>query len=162
MWFTALSWEKIGRITTDGAVSEFLISETAQGRTIVTTNIAAGPDCALWFGFVTAVPDPPTVKGVFGSVGIGRITTDGVISKYLLPSPNSMPTFAIAAGPDGALWFAEDFPDKNSKIGRIGQIDENVKADLQTLHWERWVLYLEILASLAIIIPERLKRLHLH
>ena len=163
LWFSAWN-NNIGRITTSGTVTEFAIPAPAPARVAISTNIAVGSDCALWFGFDIWIPGGavPGSFGVGAGAGIGRITTSGEVSKFLLPSSFSKPHFGITSGPDGALWFTEDFPDKNSKIGRIGQIDENVKADLQILHWERWVLYLEILASLAIIIPERLKRLHLH
>jgi sugar lactone lactonase YvrE len=46
---------------------------------------------------------------------IGRITTDGVITKFRIPTPESRPT-SITAGPDGNLWFTE--PDAG-KVGRI-------------------------------------------
>jgi streptogramin lyase len=63
-------------------------------------SIAAGPDGALWF---TALQQ------------IGRITTDGVVTMYTIPTPNAN-AFYITAGPDGALWFTEN---ASNKIGRI-------------------------------------------
>jgi streptogramin lyase len=91
---------------------------------------------------------------------IGRITTTGEFNDFVLSAPMSDPA-GITAGPDGAVWFTgSGF--WGAKIGRIGQSDEDVKADLQTFHWERWILSLEILTSLGIIIARRLKRLHLH
>jgi len=51
--------------------------------------------------------------------------TAQTITGFLLPAstPNSSP-IKMAAGPDGALWFTEGFPDKNSreKIGRINLV----------------------------------------
>src|SRR6266700_8204927 len=54
------------------------------------SGLTAGSDGALWF------TEPSARK-------IGRITTGGAITEYLIPSlaqPGS-----IAAGSDGALWF---------------------------------------------------------
>src|SRR5579883_403985 len=72
--------------------------------------ITAGPDGNLWF----------TEK-----VGnrIGRITPQGQISEFPLPTSNSFPA-EIVSGPDGNLWFTES---SSNQIGRItpqGQISE--------------------------------------
>ena len=45
---------------------------------------------------------------------IGRITPTGTITEFPLPSPDGQPR-AIAAGPDGNIWFGMD----NGDIGRI-------------------------------------------
>ncbi len=66
------------------------------------SHITLGPDGALWF------TDLALGK-------IGRITTDGIVTSYSVPSANSQP-MGIAAGPDGALWFTEW---AGNKIGRI-------------------------------------------
>jgi virginiamycin B lyase len=47
---------------------------------------------------------------------IGRITTGGVITKYVLPVEQGFP-FLITSGPDGALWFTN--PYDNYSVGRI-------------------------------------------
>ena len=112
---------------------------------VAAATVAAGPDGALWF---TA----------HGRHKIGRITTTGEFSEFVIPTPNSG-SGGITAGPDGAVWFTEA---NRARIGRIGQIDEDIKTDVQTFHWERWSLYLAILASSGIIIARRLKPLHLH
>ena len=65
------------------------------------TEIAAGPDGALWF------TSPTTTS-------IGRITTTGVVTNYT-DAGISCPD-GIAAGPDGALWFTNQ---GNNSIGRI-------------------------------------------
>jgi hypothetical protein len=91
LWFTELSLPaaRIGRITTAGVVTSFVLSpEGATGQ------ITAGPDGALWF-----------TGGVFNSVG--RITTSGVVTEYSLPTASSFPT-GIATGSDGALWLVEN------------------------------------------------------
>jgi streptogramin lyase len=56
-------------------------------------SITVGSDGMLWF-----------VE--FNSNKIGRITTDGVISEFNIPTTNSGP-LSITSGPDGALWFTE-------------------------------------------------------
>ena len=98
LWFTEYEGDKIGRITTGGAISEYPIPTAPSAP----YGIAAGPDGALWF-----------TEQVAGR--IGRITTSGAISEYPIPTAASMPV-GIAAGPDGALWFTETL---GNKIGRI-------------------------------------------
>ena len=91
LWFTELSLPaaRIGRITTAGVVTSFVLSpEGATGQ------ITAGPDGALWF-----------TGGVFNSVG--RITTSGVVTEYPLLTASSFPT-GITTGPDGGLWLVEN------------------------------------------------------
>jgi virginiamycin B lyase len=72
--------------------------------------IALGSDGNIWFG-------------EFGGGKIGRITPQGVITEFPIPTPDSGPR-ALAAGPDGNIWFSEF---NASKIGRItprGEITE--------------------------------------
>ena len=52
---------------------------------------------------------------MFAAGKIGRITPAGVITEFAIPTPNSGPR-ALAAGPDGNIWFSEFHA---SKIGRI-------------------------------------------
>ena len=87
LWFTERAGNRIGRITTPGAITEYPIP-TAGARPF---GITVGPDGALWF----------TESGQ-----IGRITTAGVITEYRLPGVGS--PARITAGPDGALWFTSD------------------------------------------------------
>jgi virginiamycin B lyase len=61
-----------------------------------------GPDGALWFT-------------EHAGSRIGRITLQGAITEYLVPTRASVP-MVIAPGPDGALWFTEYY---GNKIGRI-------------------------------------------
>jgi streptogramin lyase len=100
LWFTENKTNKIGRITTSGAVTEFTIPTANSGA----EGIAAGPDGALWFTENKANQ-------------IGRITTSGAVTEYATPTPGSLPA-GITAGPDGALWFTESGNAVNS-IGRI-------------------------------------------
>jgi streptogramin lyase len=64
-------------------------------------DITAGPDGNVWFTEI-------------GGDKIGRITKDGTITEFPVPTPNSYP-HGITAGPDGNMWFTEI---KGNKIGR--------------------------------------------
>jgi streptogramin lyase len=106
LWFTEWSANKIGRITTDGVITEFKLPGLTNPG-----DIASGSDGSLWFTRSTwsswenggPYRSPPM---------IGRITTAGVVSEF--PIPHS--AHGIVAGPDGALWFGEEGV---AKIGRI-------------------------------------------
>jgi virginiamycin B lyase len=117
LWFTEegrteLGQAKIGRMTTAGVVTEFIVPVTPSatpctdpGFVAPLDQITTGPDGALWFTM------PRDNK-------IGRITTAGAVDPpggYTLPVPNSQPE-AIAVGPDGNLWFTELLA---NGIGRI-------------------------------------------
>jgi hypothetical protein len=133
LWFTEYAGNQIGRITTASVITEYLVptampcpirsrlgrmvprgllkAATGLGESplpgsslstrcrprmpypIVPDGIAAGPDGALWF------TEEDGNK-------IGRITTDGLITEYPLPTAKSFPV-GITAGPDGALWFTD-------------------------------------------------------
>ena len=98
LWFTD-SADKIGRITTQGQVTEFALSTWAHPMGITT-----GPDGALWF----------TESNLDK---IGRITTQGQITEFALPSSLDSPSNGggITTGPDGALWFTQGW----GPLGRI-------------------------------------------
>jgi streptogramin lyase len=101
MWFTEFESAKIGRTTTNGAITKYPVPNTGLQNT--PWAIAAGPDGNLWF----------TEYG--GGVGkIGRITTTGAITEYATPTALSGP-WAIAAGPDGNMWFTELIANKIAK-----------------------------------------------
>jgi virginiamycin B lyase len=139
LWFTE-SGGKIGRITTQGSITEFPIR-----RDGILHAITTGPDGALWFTEFTSkkigrIPTTATadnlqlmeftVPGSPGPLGIttgpdgalwftegvggriGRITTTGVVTEFPIPMVKGG---EITTGPDGALWFV----DGRGKIGRI-------------------------------------------
>ncbi len=141
LWFADFAGH-IGRITTDGTITEFAVSGGPEG-------IAAGPDGKLWFtessvakigrittsGVVTEFPiSGAAVDITAGSDGalwfteqsagkIGRLTTAGALTEYSIPTANSFPQ-GITAGPDGALWFTEAGADKIGRITTAGSITE--------------------------------------
>ncbi len=138
LWFTLEGTinNKIGRITTAGAITAFPVPLPSGGA----DAIAAGPDGALWFtdlngaigrittsGAITEYPVPRFDSGL-GSIttgpdgalwflypgqGIGRITTSGSFSEFPISLDLAPEQGGITSGPDGALWFA------GTEIGRI-------------------------------------------
>ena len=129
LWFTEKA-NKVGRITTAGAITEHPIAGDMSNSSAIT----AGPDGALWFtenpgntigrittaGSITEFP-LQTVSRLFGicpgSDGnvwftefdgdrIGRITPAGVVTEFFIPTVDGGP-YVIAKGPDGNLWFTE-------------------------------------------------------
>jgi virginiamycin B lyase len=69
------------------------------------TALAVGPDDAIWFVEM-------------GADKVGRITGDGTISEYPLPSRERMHANpeGLAVGSDGAIWFSEIL---TTRMGRI-------------------------------------------
>lgn len=148
LWFTETFSGKVGRITTDGVITEYPVSPGPAG-------ITAGPDGALWFaefvgkigrittnGQLTEYPvltasSGPTgiVTGPDGNIwfteasanqttnAIGQITMSGMVTEYPVPTPHSAPEW-ITAGPDGALWFTELNGNKIGRIATNGTITE--------------------------------------
>jgi len=104
LWFTD-SADKIGRITTQGQVTEFALSTWAHPMGITTW-----PDGALWF----------TESNLDK---IGRITTQGQVTEFALPIARMGPA-EITAGPDGAIWFTQPGPNQIGRITTQGQITE--------------------------------------
>src|SRR5215217_2931706 len=88
LWFVETTTQQIGRISTEGVVTEFPLEEggiaEAQGF------IAVGPDGALWFNMDDANQ-------------LGRITPTGEVTQFDLPEGLS-PIRELVTGPDGALW----------------------------------------------------------
>ena len=106
LWFVENKTNRIGRMTTSGALTEFPIP-TADSDSLF---IAAGADGNLWF-----------TEWAAGK--IGRITTAGVITEFSVPSPSGTPK-GITAGPDGNIWFTEWQPNKIGRITPSGLITE--------------------------------------
>ena len=112
IWFTLGYWVKgrkrpaVGRIDAGGATTLFPLPEGSGPGTIV-----AGSDGNLWF----------SERGG-GAPRIGRITPDGRLTHFRLPSRYWRPT-SIVAGADGNLWFGEEpvifSPKGKSRVGRI-------------------------------------------
>jgi streptogramin lyase len=106
LWFT--EWQgTIGRITIDGAISQYPVAGATTGALM---GITTGPDGALWFAD-------------YSDNKIGRITTTGAVSQFTIPTPNTYP-YGIAAGSDGNVWFGETIGNNMGRIMPDGTITE--------------------------------------
>jgi streptogramin lyase len=92
LWFAF--FDRIGRITVSGTLTYFALP--SPDLTLYPADLIVGTDGALWFS-------AGEQNGLGYGYVMGRITTTGVVSKYLLPE---LPG-GIAAGPpgDGGIWF---------------------------------------------------------
>jgi virginiamycin B lyase len=104
LWFAEFGGNRIGRLSTTGALTEF---PAGSGQP---SGITTGSDGALWFTQTSANK-------------IGRMTASGSLTnEFVLPGLNSQPG-SITGGPDGALWFTELV---GNKIGRIAPAPTSV------------------------------------
>jgi streptogramin lyase len=99
LWF-AEAYNRIGRITPEGAVTEFSQGISSRAET---HDIALGPDGNLWFTEA-------------GAGRIGRITPQGAVTEFSEGISKEAEPYDITAGPDGNLWFTDI---NGSRIGRI-------------------------------------------
>ncbi len=149
LWFTENNADQIGRVTTNGNVTQF---NEPHDFAFGAVDIAPGPDGNLWLtnsvgviGYITpggATQDyllpPPAISGAFGITAgpggmlwftesnanqIGSSTTSGSVKTYAIPTANSMPQ-GITAGPDGNLWFTESLADRIGRITPGGSVTE--------------------------------------
>jgi streptogramin lyase len=113
VWFSEFRTNRIGRITPSGAITEFELPRPNSGP----GDITAGADGNLWFVELGGVMDGLAVDGN----RVGRITPDGEITEFPIPSRDGSP-INIAAGPDGNVWYT-----KGAALGRVtpaGEITE--------------------------------------
>ena len=91
-------------------ITEFPLPDGSQPGGIV-----SGPDGALWF-YET------------GTNQIGRITTDGQITEYPIPTADASEQYQgfLGVGPDGAIWFTEN---RTIGLGRISTDGQVTNAD---------------------------------
>jgi len=107
LWFTEEQANKIGKITTDGTITEFPLPTPG---TFGPEGITAGPDGNVWFTERSANQ-------------IGRITPSGIITEFGGLSPGSGP-IGIVAGLDQHLWFTEINGDRIGKMSTTGALME--------------------------------------
>lgn len=120
LWFTESDGNRIGRSTTDGQIHEFPLpynfaEHEAPFSTRAPGDIIVGPDGALWF-----------TEGY--AEQIGRITTDGQLHEFPLPSAQQggggRLLIGLTVGPEGALWFTERAAGRIGRITMSGQVRE--------------------------------------
>jgi streptogramin lyase len=102
LWLTDRSSHTVDRVTTTGRVTLFEVSGAPHGLTV-------GPDHNLWF--------------TEDNSRIGRLTTGGVLTEFVLPFELN-DAAGIAAGPDGRLWFTEPSADKIARMTLNGDVTE--------------------------------------
>jgi virginiamycin B lyase len=98
IWFSEFNTGKIGRMTSTGQVTEFILPGTNRGP----GDITAGADGNMWFVELAGRMDGRTPDGN----RIGRITMDGKVSEFPIPSQAGSP-INIAVGPDRNVWFTK-------------------------------------------------------
>jgi virginiamycin B lyase len=144
VWFTELDGNKIGRIDSNGQVTEFAVPTSGSGP----LEIVEGPG-GFWFtesrgnrigritpaGVIIEYTTPTAGSGPrgisedlwfteFGANKIGRLAPDvGVIAEYAIPTPDSGPS-GIVLGPDQNHWFTEFLGNKIGRITPNGSIRE--------------------------------------
>jgi virginiamycin B lyase len=92
MWFTERTGARIGRIASDGTITEFALPAGSQP-----VGIAGGPGRDLWYADRAG--------------RIGRMTTAGEVTTYLVAGGRPE---EIAVGSDGNVWFTD-----RSSVGRV-------------------------------------------
>lgn len=115
LWFAEFYGDAVGRVTPQGAISEFPVPPQRADYHSQPHTIAAGPDGNLWF------PDS-------GGNKIGRLTPAGAMTEFALPvhaeNPAGSFPYGIAAGRDGAIWFTELTGMRIGRITTAGRITE--------------------------------------
>ena len=161
LWFTEAACNKVGRITTEGTITnEYPIPTGASGL----DDIAIGPDGNPWFAesvgnkigsidpsgaisesaplapgsqpiSVVTGPDGNAWFTAHGTGKVGRMTLDGAVTEYSAGITGR--PLVITAGPDGNLWFTES---PGNKIGRLdpasGVTAETTVPTNQSAPWE--------------------------
>jgi serine/threonine protein kinase len=100
----------LARITPTGALTDNVADEAGG-------SITAGPDGNLW---VTGTRFDTQTGAVLGNY-IDRITLSGSVTTFAVGNTNGS-LAAIAAGPDGNLWFAEPAANQVGRITPAGQL----------------------------------------
>jgi virginiamycin B lyase len=94
MWFTEAGADQIGRITGDGAITEYPLPSRTQMHAFP-DGITLGADGAIWFS-----------ETLYGAIGRIDITTGAITEHRSEPASGAG---HLAKGPDGALWFSASF-----------------------------------------------------
>lgn len=108
LWFTETYASQVGRVDpTDGAITEYPVTPGSTPGAITT-----GPDGNLWYL-------EQTLSG-----GVAKMTTAGVVTEYSVPVATSLveAVSGIVAGPDGAVWFPQYYPNSLARITPSGVV----------------------------------------
>jgi virginiamycin B lyase len=104
MWFTERDADAIGRIASDGTVTQYPSAGNPLQAGADPAGIVTGPNGDLYFS-------------EYGASAIGELdpTTGQLVGEYPTPTADAGPD-GITVGPDGAIWFAEN---SGARIGRL-------------------------------------------
>ena len=101
LWITDVGAGRLFRSSLAGDVSSIPFDPASRAP----LGIVAGPDGNLWIAeagwFISRPTGPFIVPGA-----IGRVTTTGSLTEFLVPNPIAQPT-GITIGPDGNIWFTQ-------------------------------------------------------
>lgn len=92
---------RIARISSNGSITEYPLAGAIPGQ------IASGPDGNIWF--------------TEGNVGLGKMTTSGVVTLVPL-STNTVSPRAITFGSDGNIWATDAYTNQILQIEINGQV----------------------------------------
>lgn len=118
LWFTDQGTDKIGRITTQGKITEYSVGACCP------VDITSGPSNDLWY---TVTND----NGDIGASYIGQATLQGKTTLHWLFTDYTHP-WGITKGPDGNIWFAvyENIFNEEDWNDLIGMITPGGKSTL--------------------------------
>jgi virginiamycin B lyase len=94
----------IGRITTDGHITEYALP--SHGGEGYIADLCVGADKAIWYTWIDSHFDS-IAKG-----RIGRVSPMGQIQEFTVPHPAQ----SIASGTDGALWYDVSMTNTNGAL----------------------------------------------
>jgi virginiamycin B lyase len=109
MWFIEISGNKVGRVSSAGAFTEYPIP-TPNANVAADAGITVGPDGNIWL-----------TEGLANKVA--RLTPEGKFTEFTIPTPKAYPT-GITTGPEGSIWFVESSANRIGKITTGGEITE--------------------------------------
>ena len=107
IWFTGKSTGTVGKIAPDGRITTYVLSTVGS----VPIYVRAGNDGTMW------------VTELVGNA-IARITADGVVKEFPIPTHNSRPIAIVPEPGSDAMWFSEETGNRVGRIARDGTITE--------------------------------------
>jgi virginiamycin B lyase len=109
MWFIETLGNKVGRVSSAGAFTEYPIP-TPNANSAGEAGITVGPGGDIWLTEALANK-------------IARLTPEGKFTEFAIPTPKSYPS-GITSGPKDSIWFVESSSNRIGKITTGGEITE--------------------------------------
>ena len=131
LWFTEDFANAIGRITPDGVITEFAIPAVGATGPAAIAAVTVSTDCIVCGFYITAGPDGAMWFTMPAASRIGRISIDGAITSFPVPTNPPAPTVSnpesvgdITAGVDGNLWITEPDDNQIARMTPTGAVTE--------------------------------------